>query len=321
MSLFNKKLYEYKIRDKVKIDIEKLIRDEDKCIEKICENEEYIFYKYTHTTRYSSTYILGQKRKQPKKALFFGEEYQYICLFNNHLFLADSSVELDWTRDFIKCINIKTGDITKYKWRSKLGNLIFVGGYGRVYNQDTIKAMYVQGENLILDIHRIKAIQSKIVEDDKLFQEELLADANNKEMDYQIIVECINDTFIPHYSYEDHSYTVNRFKLTEEEAQYLRYIVSNSKGIVDENEAKIILDLLKTFSKYGKEKALEEYDLFVHKLIDDGNLGKAIVQSSFFAGILASNGIINDKELEEITTKNQAEIMKSIPKQNYGREV
>ena len=93
-------------------------------------------------------------------------------------------------RDLIVCIDIESGIVTKYKWKSKYGVVQDINGYGRVYSQDTIKKMYVSDEQLIFEIHR-----------EKTDMEEAENYEFNYTMDYILYVKYIDGHFETNYLY------------------------------------------------------------------------------------------------------------------------
>lgn len=122
--------------------------------------------------------------------MFFGDYKPLYCVYKEHLFLAEESGEFMKGRDLIVCIDIESGIVTKYKWKSKYGVVQDINGYGRVYSQDTIKKMYVSDEQLIFEIHR-----------EKTDMEEAENYEFNYTMDYILYVKYIDGHFETNYFY------------------------------------------------------------------------------------------------------------------------
>lgn len=189
---FKKKaLYKYDMLEKYKIDIEKVISERETIIEKICESNNYIFYKFREKdATLSDLYIIRQNKDNKKKVVFFGNYEELVCVYKEHLFLTKKSGELN-RFDYITCINVETGNVRKYKWKSQYGSLSVINGYGRFYNQDEVKKMYVKEEKLIMEIHR-----------EKTTSKEAESYEYNKDMDYILYIEKKGNDFVTKYSYE-----------------------------------------------------------------------------------------------------------------------
>lgn len=188
---FRKKpIYEYAMLEKIKINLNKY-KNKPELLSKICESENYIFYKYKEDDNWwSSSYILRQSKMDKKNIVFFGDYKPLYCVYKEHLFLAEESGEFMKGRDLIVCIDIESGIVTKYKWKSKYGVVQDINGYGRVYSQDTIKKMYVSDEQLIFEIHR-----------EKTDMEEAKNYEFNYTMDYILYVKYIDGHFETNYFY------------------------------------------------------------------------------------------------------------------------
>ena len=79
MWLFKKDMYQYNLFERVKIDFMKEQQNSKVKVEKVCDNDKYIFYKYTPDDVLHYTYIVGQLKKNPKKIYYFGQNFEYIC--------------------------------------------------------------------------------------------------------------------------------------------------------------------------------------------------------------------------------------------------
>lgn len=89
----------------------------------------------------------------------------------------------------------------------------------------------------------------------------------------------------------------------EEEKEYIRIMVDRSNGIINIQDATNFMGILKCYQKYGKNKALKEFDNLANKYIHE--IGGAIVMGkiSFMAGMLYPNGIVSKNESDELSKK------------------
>ncbi len=189
--IFKKPIYDYKMLDKFKINIDKCQKKKEICLEKMCESNNYIFYKYQEKNEwYYPAYILRQSKENKKNVVFFGNFLPFYCIYKGHLFLAEESGELFKGRDLITCINVENGNVTRYKWKSEYGIVRNINGYGRVYCQDSIKKVYVSNDTLIIEITREKT-NDESANDYKY----------NYSMDYVLSIKYNNGFFEPNYSF------------------------------------------------------------------------------------------------------------------------
>ncbi len=188
---FSKKISKCKIMDKYKIDIDHLLSTNDKSIELVGENDKYNFYVFKDSYE---RYILRQNKSNKKEIVTLGDVgYNSIfCLWNDYFIMATGSkAELN-VRDSFTFINYETGKRYYENLRSEYGNMIFINGYGRCYNQDTVKKMYVKNGNLIIEFKRDK-YEGNDAEEAHYY----------KDMDYTLVCKNINDEISLHRSYED----------------------------------------------------------------------------------------------------------------------
>lgn len=111
------------------------------------------------------------------------------------------------------------------------------------------------------------------------------------------------------------------FSYTSEELKYANYIVSNSKGMVSDEEVKEFIKIIRSYMEEGKEKALERFDLLVESLINSGDLFKATTQMSFYLGILNSNEIISEIEMKNLINKYQQDIDKLLISNDINKQM
>jgi hypothetical protein len=191
--LFSKKIRDCKVLDKYKIDIDNLISNNDKSIKLIAENDKYCFYDFDDP---SNHYILRQNKQNRKEVVSFGwfRFYDMFCIWDKFLIMAQSGKTEKNVWDGFIFIDTETGERRDIGLRSEYGNMIFINGYGRYYNQDTIKKMYSKDDVLIIEFHREKYTQKDA---DKV--------PYNEDMDYTLEFMRAGDDFSAHRSFEDES--------------------------------------------------------------------------------------------------------------------
>jgi hypothetical protein len=96
----------------------------------------------------------------------------------------------------------------------------------------------------------------------------------------------------------------------DEDQKYMDYIVEQSFGKVNQDDAREIVRVIIFYHKYGKADALKEFDIIANKLIEEFSLD-AIFKISFMSGLLHSNGILTKEESDELSEKYTALIIKN----------
>ena len=92
----------------------------------------------------------------------------------------------------------------------------------------------------------------------------------------------------------------------KEDLEYIDYILKNSMGMINKEDATDFMDVLHTCTDFGKEKALEEFDSVVNKIIKRSDPVMVISSVSYLLGILNSNQVINKKEVNCLGDKYEA---------------
>ena len=186
-----KTIYEYKILERYPINIEKCnqIYVESGCTESykgreycelIDESEEYRFYSYLTCSDGSGGYVLRQDKSVPDEVVYFGKNKRFNCVFNGYLFQVDRTDEL-WKGFGITARNIYTGELVRCNWLSKKGHFVLIGGYGRVYSQDTVNNVFIKDDKLIFEVSRVKS--------DDPFEENDEFDENDIDVNYTLVVK------------------------------------------------------------------------------------------------------------------------------------
>lgn len=181
-----KEISRYSILEEYNIDL----TETKDSIEKIGETTNYIFYLYKpEGSILDSKYFLRQNKDNAKNIVYFGNMPSHACLFEDYLFCAYKTGEMD-RYDYIEARNIENGNILTFNWLGKNGNMVYINGYGRPHNQDTINSMNVNENKLIIEVHREKGTVYEKTD-------------RNYEMNYTIVVEYKNGVFLPTYFYEE----------------------------------------------------------------------------------------------------------------------
>ena len=159
------------------------------------QSDDYIFFKYKPNEEKYSTYILGQLKKHPKKVFMFGKNYDFVCVYKNNLFLCNTGGELNRSSTFVHRLDLINKTEENYNFRWKYSELIFIMGYGRFYTTDKYLKMKVEGDELVIYVHRKKS-------DDKKF----MNDKENCDMDYKVVFKYENNTFVPFFRINDEDF-------------------------------------------------------------------------------------------------------------------
>ena len=188
---FNKKIKDCKVLDKYKIDIDTLLSNNDESIKLIAENDKYCFYDFDDP---SNHYILRQNKQNRKEVVSFGwfRFYDIFCIWDKFLIMAKSGkAEMNVWDSFI-FIDIETGERNNIRLRSEYGNMLFINGYGRCYNQDIVKKMYSRNNVLIIEFSR-----------EKYTQKDAEKVPYNEDMDYTLEFMRDGNDFSAHRSFEE----------------------------------------------------------------------------------------------------------------------
>lgn len=193
MGLFKQKPpYSCKILERYKIDIEKTnqfykegrITEETfgkrEYCELVAESNDYRFYSYQTYSDGSGGYILRQEKTSPKKVVYFGECKKFNCVFKGVLFQVNASGEIG--RFGITGRNIIDGSLTRFKWLSEKSDMIVINGFGRMYSQDTVKAVRVENDKMIFEVSRCKSSSNE-------------ADPYDREAEYILVIEYASGKF------------------------------------------------------------------------------------------------------------------------------
>ena len=187
MWLFKKDMYQYNLFERVKIDFIKEQQNSKVKVEKVCDNDKYIFYKYTPDDVLHYTYIVGQLKKNPKKIYYFGENFEYVCEFKGSLFLCNNSGEINRPQTFIHRLDLNNKTEECYNLRGDYSRMIFINGYGRAYSTDHYIDMKIENEELAIYGQREKG--------DNKNQD----DVYNCDMNFKIVFRIENNNFVPYF--------------------------------------------------------------------------------------------------------------------------
>lgn len=98
--------------------------------------------------------------------------------------------------------------------------------------------------------------------------------------------------------------------LLSEEIEYANVVADSSKGIITRDDANEFIKVLHTYSLYGKEDAINEFENISQYLINNNGAIKALSQISYLLGVMNANQIINQAEMEKLSQEYQDTIMK-----------
>ena len=96
-----------------------------------------------------------------------------------------------------------------------------------------------------------------------------------------------------------------------EEKEYIKYLVENSKGILNEELSVKFMKVLKSYNEKGKQGAILEFDDLANKLIEEDKI-KAVAKISFLLGVMNSNQIIDEEEMNRFSKDYQNKILNMI---------
>lgn len=107
----------------------------------------------------------------------------------------------------------------------------------------------------------------------------------------------------------------NNNNFSKEELEYINIIVNSSNEMATEEDAQKFVKILRLFI-YGKEKVLLEFDKFTKDVIQRNGAIKSTGTIPFFLGILNSNNIITENEMNQLSNKYQKELLDILMKEN-----
>jgi len=191
MFFFKKSIYDYKVLDKVKINLEKVRNNANSKLIKKYENNEYEIYNYQED-KYSNLFALVVKKNNLREVLFLGHAYDLYCVFDDFVFMCNERCEIMHDYEKIKSINLNSGEEKYYDLRKDYTEAEIINGYGRIYTADKYTKMNIIDDKLVI-----------IAERKKSDLERLKNDKYNRNMKYKVIFECIDNKFVPHLISDD----------------------------------------------------------------------------------------------------------------------
>ena len=199
--LFNKKkMYQYNTFELISSNLSKL-SSSDYDIAELCHNEKYTFYKCKEKSVLPSTYIVYHVNSNPKKIYMIGSGSDYATIYKNNLFLCNEGGEVNRERTFIRRYDMDNKQNENYNLRWKLGKWISINGFGRYHTTDNYLKMKVENDELVIYAHREKSNAPEIVND-----------ADNCDMDYEVIFKYKNKEFIPYFRIDNEYYSLIKEK-------------------------------------------------------------------------------------------------------------
>lgn len=95
--------------------------------------------------------------------------------------------------------------------------------------------------------------------------------------------------------------------LSEEDKKYCNYIVEQSSGLIDQEEAREYARVVNTFDRAGKQAALQKFDELAQKISNMDDMFTAGAKIAYLAGALIPNGILVSREECDALTKSYLE--------------
>ncbi len=102
--------------------------------------------------------------------------------------------------------------------------------------------------------------------------------------------------------------------LSQEDKEYTKVIMRS--GMIDQDEANDFIQILHIYVTEGKDKTLENFEILKDKIIEKSGAIESIKKISFLLGLLNSNGIIDEYEMNNLRDSYQRELMAIIMKNN-----
>ena len=102
----------------------------------------------------------------------------------------------------------------------------------------------------------------------------------------------------------------------EEDKKYMDYIMEQSSGQVNQDDARDIMRVIYYNHEYGKAEALKEFDIVINRIIENNGID-ALYKVSFLSGLLCPNGVVTKEESDELSNKYSIAVMETeVP--HYG---
>lgn len=191
MLFFKKSIYDYKILERVRINLDKVRNNPNSKLIKQFEDSEYEIYNYQED-EYSNLFALLIKRNNPKEVLFLGYAYDLYCIYNNSVFMCNERCEIIHDYEKIKSINLINGDESYYDLRKDYTEAEIINGYGRIYTADKYLEMIIEDDQLVIIAERKKSDLEKNKDD--IF---------NRNMKYLVVFEYKDNEFVYHLISDD----------------------------------------------------------------------------------------------------------------------
>lgn len=260
-----KEIWDYKMLEPYPINIDLVIQqgknEHGKLSSIMIQNKDYCFYRYCSYPDNSGGYVLRRNKKNLQELVYFGENMQLCCIYHDYLFQVDHHSKVGG-QFYIVCTDIFTGDQNKYELFGKGSNWTH-----HVYCQDSVDEMYVENDELIIKVHRVKdntpSFAKKNVADDDLF---------NIDTDYTIAVtfklgELEANVFFPSSTNVNQniekvvSLYINCLKVMLNQIDKQSFLENT------ENEVSAFLYFITDFALYNAEKDREQSATAIKKYL------------------------------------------------------
>ena len=132
--------------------------------------------------------------------------------------------------------------------------------------------------------------------------------SGGNELEFSFMMDDIRE-----FSDESNIFNVQKRKeivFDEEDKKYMDYIMEQSSGQVNQDDARDIMRVIYYNHEFGKAEALREFDIIANKIIDKNGLA-AMYKIPFMSGLLYPNGVVTKEESDELSRKYTTAVMEN----------
>ena len=157
-----KEHYNYKMLEKVKIDIEKTNKrfarksvnnsEPREYCQIVCESDEYRFYSYQTYSDGSGGYLLRQSKSQPSDIVYFGKCCFINRVFHNYLLQLNKNYGIGYLKVIAK--NVKTSETKEFKFLSRKAYDFAKNGYHKLALHDEVNGVFIKDGKFIVKLTR-----------------------------------------------------------------------------------------------------------------------------------------------------------------------
>lgn len=89
--------------------------------------------------------------------------------------------------------------------------------------------------------------------------------------------------------------------LSEEDKKYYNYVIEQSSGLINQEDACELMSVINSFDRFGKQTALRKFDELAQKIVKRNDMVSAVSKIGFLAGALVPNGILSKEESDALS--------------------